>query len=291
MAKQIKFEENTHKYFLDGVNIPSVSALTKYALSEDFSNIPEDVLKKASDFGTEIHELLEFYEVTGNEVEDEYKTIESWKACKEANKIETISMEKIIFTDDYAGRYDTLAFVNNELALIDFKTNRSYPKEHLEVQMGLYANAMKNVKRCYCFWLDKGKKEWHFREVNAITPEECNEIVFNYKNGYPAPARVNALVSITAYSPTQIEKLKKFYELKKEVEEFEKMVKEVAEQKMEENDLDSIEDENFKFTRVAGYETTTVDTKKMKDDGIYEQYSKPKKVKPSVRVTLKWLKV
>ena len=60
---------------------------------------------------------------------------------------------------------------------------------------------------------------------------------------------------------------------------------------MEENDLDSIEDENFKFTRVAGYETTTVDTKKMKDDGIYDKYSKPKKVKPSVRVTLKWLKV
>lgn len=287
---EIRFEESTHKYYLDEVQIPSVSALTKYALNEDFSNVPQDVLKQASDFGSDIHELLQFYEETGNEVEEEYKTIESWKKTKEQYHIETIAMENIVYTNDYAGRYDTLAFVNDELCLIDFKTNRNYPKEHLEVQMGLYKNAMADVKKCYCFWLDKAKKEWHFREVNEITKEECDEIVNNYKNGLPAPLRQNALVSITAYSPAQIEKLKNFYELKKEVDEFEKMVKEVAMQKMVENDLDSIEDDYFKFTKVDGYETTTVDTKKLKEDGIYDQYSKPKKVSPSVRVTLKWLK-
>ena len=289
MPKEIRFDNDTHQYFLDGVNIPSVSALTKYALNEDFSNVPPEVLKQASDFGSGIHELLQIYEETGNEVEEEYKTIESWKKTKEQYKIETIAMENIVYTDDYAGRYDTLAFVNDELCLIDFKTNRVYPKEHLEVQMGLYKNAMNDVKKCYCFWLDKAKKEWHFRLVNEITKEECDEIVEGFKNGLPAPSRQNDLVSITSYSPTQIEKLKAFYDLKKEVDEFEKMVKEVAMQKMTENDLDSIEDEYFKFTRVNGYETTQVDTKKLKDDGIYEKYSKPKKVSPSVRVTLKWL--
>ena len=287
---EIEYVNETHQYLLDGVIIPSVSKLTAYALNEDFSNIPADVLEKASNFGTEIHGRIELYERMGIETDDDYFTIQNWKRIKEEYKIQVIDTEQIVYTDEYAGRYDILAFVDDEISLIDIKTNRNYPKDHLECQLGFYKNAKQEVQKCYCLWLDKPKKEWHFRKVDEYKPDLVNQIVFGFKNGLPSPVNVFQMVNINAYTPVELSKIKQFYALKKEIEIIEQNIKDNAVQYMEENDMDVWEDENFRVKYTAPRTDKTVDTEKLKADGLYQKYLKDKPVSASVRITQKWQK-
>ncbi len=290
MKKSIEFIEDTHQYLLDGQLIPSVSELVRYALNEDLSNVPEDVLKKASEFGTSKHDLIEDYELSGLEEDDEIGTIAQWKAIKELNNIQIIDSEKIIYTDDYAGRYDLLAFVDDEIALIDIKTNRVYPKDHLECQLGFYKYALKDVKKCYCLWLNKSKGEWEFKKVDEFNPDVIKQIIFGFKHDLPTPVIDLSVMNINAYTLQELNTIKAFYDLKQKVEIIEANIKEKVVQYMKENNLTKWEDDNFKISLIDSRIDKTVDVNKMKADGIYEDYLKDKVVKESVRITEKWQK-
>ena len=79
----------------------------------------------------------------------------------------------------------------------------------------------------------------------------------------------------------QLEKLKKLIET--EMETF----TEKAKAEMEENNIKSVKIENIELIYKQGYEKTTVDTKRLKEDGLYEKYIKKSYVKPSISIKVK----
>lgn len=290
---RIEYLNETHQYVLDGIVIPSVSELTGFALNEQKANIPEFVLRRAGEFGTNVHNLIEDYETYGMfEVVnrgDEH-IVEGWIDLTGENAIKVELMENIVYTEDYAGRYDLLGYVNNKKSLIDIKTNRNYPKEHLEVQMGLYVHALKEDIDCYCAWYDKVNKKWELRKVEKISSEMCEKIVDAFKNNLPSPLIKNELININTYSLSDIQKIKLFYQLKDEIDEIDKRVKPLIIQEMIKNNIKTFEDEDFRFTYVEPTTRIDVDRESLKRDGVYEIYTKEVSVKESLKITPKWRK-
>ena len=56
---------------------------------------------------------------------------------------------------------------------------------------------------------------------------------------------------------------------------------------MRENGVKSFENDEIRITYVEPFERTTVDTKALKEDGLYENYAKKSKVAESVKIEWK----
>ena len=289
----VEYFNDTHQYLVDGIIVPSVSQLTAYALKEDMSAIPEATLNKAAEFGTHVHELIEDYESGLSTYQFAQKgdaeILDGWIELVKENKIETLMMENIVHTEDYAGRYDIIGMVNGEETLIDIKTNSVYPKDHLEVQMGLYLNAMSKDMPCACAWYNKTKGTWQLKKVFPISREKAQEIIEAHKEGKEPPVLHEIGVAEELYTPEETAKIKAFYALKKEVEEIEKKRKEWAIEMMKHYNAKTWENEDFKITFIEATTKTTVDSDKLKRDGLYNDYTKQVKVKETIKVTHKWL--
>ena len=65
----LEFDEETHTYLVDGIIVPSVTQLLKDQFQHKYDGVPEEVLKRASQRGTEVHEAIERYIKTGEETE------------------------------------------------------------------------------------------------------------------------------------------------------------------------------------------------------------------------------
>ena len=140
---KIKFDEDTHTYTLNGEKIPSVSqVLRKVLYADKFKFVNEEVLEKASEFGTMVHRALEtgFSDpLTRLEEEVYQKAIR----IREENFIVDMMKEQQIYSSlGYAGTLDGYALVMGEKAIIDYKTTSVFDKEYVSWQLSLYANAL-----------------------------------------------------------------------------------------------------------------------------------------------------
>lgn len=155
--QKVEYIDETHQYFIDGVEVPSVSKLVSFAMDDDLSNINPEVLKKASEYGTSVHNAIEQYEKDNTIPLMFEEIISSYNELKASCKLEIESMEQII-TDgkNYAGRYDILA--KNGI-LYDIKTNSRPMIEKWSWQLSLYYHALKsNQKVGYVIYLPKKGK-------------------------------------------------------------------------------------------------------------------------------------
>lgn len=89
--------------------------------------------------------------------------------------------------------------------------------------------------------------------------------------------------------PDVIQNITNLMQMKKDLDEQEKQLKQKLLEAMEINNIKSFENEVIKMTYVAPTTRTTIDSIKLKKDhpDIAEQYSKTSNVSASVRVTLK----
>lgn len=90
------------------------------------------------------------------------------------------------------------------------------------------------------------------------------------------------------FTQEETEMLRTFYELKAKVDILEAEKKEDIKQYMIENGIKSFENEDFKITYIPESTRKTVDTAKLKEQGLYETFLKESKVKDTVRISLKW---
>ena len=142
----VVFHEESHEYFVDGVKIPSVTEiLERYSRIhglDDYSDIPEDVLRRAAARGTALHKEIEEYEKHGvRGSSEEFNNYLPLK-IRHGVKVGASELPVLIFDDSgkplCAGRLDLLATINGEAALGDIKrTSRLYPKK-VSLQLNLY---------------------------------------------------------------------------------------------------------------------------------------------------------
>lgn len=90
------------------------------------------------------------------------------------------------------------------------------------------------------------------------------------------------------FSPEDIETLIKFDELEKRV----KAMKDAKNQELKDfllkNELKEFENEDIKITYVAPSVRKVVDTNKLKEQGLYEDFLKESHTSDSVRITIKY---
>lgn len=190
----LEFLEEEHIYLYEGVIIPSVSEILKFLFPNKYEGIPNAVLNEKADYGTKIHGAIELLEKTGEVIELNYiqtSSIEQYIKLKQKYSIEVLEQEQMIhYQDKYAGRFDMLATINDELSLCDIKTTATLDREYLSWQLSLYAFAYEclqtdsKIKSLYAIWLPK-KELGQVVKVDRKSNEEILKLIERYeKNGH-----------------------------------------------------------------------------------------------------------
>lgn len=92
--------------------------------------------------------------------------------------------------------------------------------------------------------------------------------------------------ALALFSEEDIEDLKKFEDLKVKVARIEKSNHEKLAQLFRESGVKSFKGNGINITYVEPHTQTRVDTQRLKDEGLYDNYSKTTEVKESIRVSI-----
>ena len=89
-------------------------------------------------------------------------------------------------------------------------------------------------------------------------------------------------------TPENIEFLRKYEEMKDRFKVLEDQIKKTGEEFLAENNLTDYEQDGVSFKRTKDTTRIIADTDKMKEEGVYELYSKEVPVKGSLKISFKW---
>lgn len=185
----VEFIEESHTYVNSkGIIIPSVSDLVAHAFPGTYANIPEEVLRKAADYGTKVHQILEeydlgnkdrAYELAINGGNNMLNALGDYAQLKKKWIIYPKKQEEIVdYQERYAGRYDKL---DEQNILWDVKTNSEMYADKWALQLGLYYLALGIEKDiAYVIWLPKRKKA-RVIEINVLNHKECLKVLEDYE--------------------------------------------------------------------------------------------------------------
>ena len=166
---QIEFLKEGHTYLVDGIPAMSVTKIVGKIFPRKYEGVPVEVLQKAANYGTTIHELLEEY-ITKRNQESQLELLLNginYDVLETQHKIEPEKLEQAVaYIDDdiplFVGRFDMLAEVQGERTLLDFKTTYKCDKDMLAWQLSMYAMALEQmqnveIKKLACLWFPKNQ--------------------------------------------------------------------------------------------------------------------------------------
>lgn len=165
----IEFDKENHIYTICGKQVPSVTQILKEVFPNKYDGIPQEILNKKAQYGTELHKYIEIIEKKKPKkplayIKRYYKpniyqeeSLKQYLKIKEENKINVIANEKLVFYSlYYCGTLDMIAKVNGKTAIIDIKTTAELDELYVSYQNSLYEMANGKVDKLYCLWLPKG---------------------------------------------------------------------------------------------------------------------------------------
>lgn len=138
----LEYIDETHTYIFDGVILPSITQILKIKFGNKYKDVSDEVLKKASERGTKVHQAIEDYEARNIDV-DGCKELYNYKFLKKQFKFECIGNEVpvVLFLDNKpisAGRIDLILKENNNIGIGDIKRTSVFDKEYITYQTNLY---------------------------------------------------------------------------------------------------------------------------------------------------------
>lgn len=145
----VEYIDEIHQYLVDGVCVPSITQILKIKFGKKYSNVNDNVLKNASEKGTQVHNAIEKLCKTG-EVE-ELKEVKNFMFLQKHYKFEVIDNEVpvILFKNGKpiaCGRLDLVLKIDDSIGGGDIKRTSVLDKEYLAYQLNLYRIA---YKQCY----------------------------------------------------------------------------------------------------------------------------------------------
>ena len=293
------FSEDGHTYTLEGHTLQGVTPIIAWLFPETYKGIPASVLENAAQYGSMIHKKIELCDSLG--IVDE-PSIQAYIEIKEQKGWKTLCNEYLV--SDERRIASSIDVVMDNLDLIDVKTTSKVHLPNVTMQLSIYAwlfeeqNPGMKAGELYCLWLPNeqyGKPE--AIHLDRISPDICREIVSIWEHcGDLMNAR--AILSsvgfqferarredeVPAAFQDLMEELITISETKKQLDEREKVIKEVFLSQMKQQGTDKWNNDLIEFTVKKAYERTTIDTKalKAKEPEIYETYKKVTKVAESL---------
>lgn len=177
------FREADHTYWLDGVELPSVSEITSYLPDDKFDDVDENILEVAADRGTEVHYLTTLID-NGIDIDGEYPSnlqgyIGAYRLFLSEHDVSFFLTEQPIYSlaERYAGTPDRIGFVDGFVTVVDYKCVAQVNKPKVKIQTNAYKKAYEEmygfaVERLLCLQLMPDGK-YRLYEV-AIDDTELN---------------------------------------------------------------------------------------------------------------------
>lgn len=174
---ELRFDEKSHIYRLDGVEIPSVSRVMEPLKASSYAGISEKTLARAADKGSSVHNSIENWLKFGiDDIPEEHRPyfdgfLEWWNEYQpEVVASEVKTYHKLM---RYGGTIDLLAYIGGKLTLIDFKTTYRLLEKSCGVQLEAYAQALAShgimVEAKHILHLKKDGK-WAYPEFPTKDP-------------------------------------------------------------------------------------------------------------------------
>ena len=186
LGHKVTFDEETHTYTVDGVEVPSVSTILGETLfKRKYSGVNPEILNAAAIWGNQVHVAIEDKNPMLLNETQEQRYNEFWQIIEE-EKLDIISQEEIVFYEHngkvvYIGRYDLSLKNGQDEELGDIKCTYNLDMNYLSWQLNLYRMAKeqmykKKIKGLKAFWLPKRQKG-KMREVAMKENEELLEFI------------------------------------------------------------------------------------------------------------------
>lgn len=142
------FDEETHKYYVDGVEKPSVTEIANPISFERLDALQKSMLERARMRGTRCHELAEEYLLLGEldveEIETEFiPYIQQFVLWVKTYRPKVIYTEKILYGKDFCGTLDLVCEIDGKIINVDYKFTSSIDKKSLSVQLEGYSRLAK----------------------------------------------------------------------------------------------------------------------------------------------------
>lgn len=183
---KLRFIKNAHKYFIDGIEVPSVNLIMKYILEDIYKDIDNKIIKKASKRGEVLHYEIENYEKTG--IKGFSEEFNNYLAIKEEMNLNVLKSEIfVIFCNGqvplFAGRVDLVYEENNKLGLIDIKRTFDLHLDRVGLQLNLYKLAFEQsfslkLDNISCLRLRESIKEFTNIKIDTL---DTIEKIDNYR--------------------------------------------------------------------------------------------------------------
>ena len=290
---EIKFDENLHKYTVDGKEVISVTQLLqKHKITPSYDAVDKELLRVASERGTLIHEEVEKWIESG----ECGFTEESEKICdylfERADENSEIISEQMVANDVVAGRFDVIYTHAKKLVLTDIKTGNTKHLFGWSWQLSLYKYL---YERMYDKKIDSLEIFWAKNDGMTVIP--CEYVGDEKIENLLKAEREGRLISYVDLGVSE-EELVDLEELMEKITVKEKelkllkdmvdSVKTVLYDTMEKEGIKTVDRGNLKITYVAPSCRTSVDSKKLEkeDPETYKKYVKTTTVAGSIKITL-----
>lgn len=142
------YDEENHKYYVDGVEKPSITEIAKPISAERLNALQMSLLERARQRGNRCHELAEEYLLLGeldvDEIEPEYfPYIQQFVLWVKTYRPKVLFTEKRLFGEDFCGTLDLLCEIDGKVINVDYKFTSQIDKKSLSVQLEGYARLAK----------------------------------------------------------------------------------------------------------------------------------------------------
>ena len=289
---EIKFDENLHKYTVDGKEVISVTQLLqKHKITPSYDAVDKELLRVASERGTLIHEEVEKWIKEG----DNGFTEESEKICdylfERADEKSKIISEQMVANDIVAGRFDVLYTHAKKLVLTDIKTGNTKHLFGWSWQLSLYKYL---YEKMYGKEINSLEILWANGDLTVIPCEYVGDEKIENLLKAEREGRLISDVDL-GVSEEELEDLTELMEKitvkEKELKLLKDMVdsvKTVLYGTMEKEGVKTVDRGNLKITYVAPSCRISVDSKKLEKEEpeIYKKYIKTTTVAGSIKITL-----
>lgn len=294
IQEKVLFCEAEHTYTMGDKQLSGVTTMLKEMLFQDkYSGISEDILKKASEYGTSVHKGVEALIMCEK---DNAETPEEKNFLKMAKKMGIIPLVSEYLVSDEQHIASSIDIVaqgkKGEIVLADIKTTYGgLDKDYLSWQLSTYAylfelqNPSLKVDKLYGIWLRKDESD--YAEIRRIPTEVILQLISDYVAGIPTMLTASNL-------PMEVINLADIIKSKMEMQK--KIADEVEQMKMQmldtmkANGIEKIDlQDKVLITYIAPTERESLDSKKIKDNHpeLYAMYLKKASVKESIKITLR----
>ena len=289
---EVKFDENVHKYTVDGKEVISVTQLLqKHRITPSYDAVDKELLRVASERGTLIHEEVEKWIESG----ECGFTEEAEKICdflfERADENTKILSEQMVANDVVAGRFDVLYTHDKKLVLTDIKTGNTKHLFGWSWQLSLYKYL---YEKMYGKEIDSLEILWANGDLTVIPCEYVGDDKIENLLNAEREGRLISDVDL-GVSEEELEDLQELLEeIDKKKEELNvmdgkvKKIKNILYGTMEKNGVKTVDRNKLKITYVAPSTRTSVDSKKLQKEEpeIYKKYVETTTVAGSIKITL-----